>query len=78
MRWFPTPNEDSTYLPCLKLKISKMLLPLHYIAFSAHKSNDAIVLLNELHRERKEWCKKEKYGVKSRKERDILKDEETK
>jgi hypothetical protein len=29
---------------------------------SAHKSNDAIVILNELHREGKEWCKKEKYG----------------
>jgi hypothetical protein len=61
MRWFTTTNEDTMYLPCLKIKISKML-PLQYIEFSAHKSNDALVILNELHRDGKEWCKKEKYG----------------
>jgi len=67
LRWFPTPNEDRTYLRCLKLKISKMWLPLQYIALSAHKSSDAIVinLLNILHRE-EEWRKKENYGGKSR------------
>lgn len=63
---------------CVKLKISKLWLPLQYIALSAHKSSDAIVLLNEVHREAKEWRKKENYGGKSsRMERDILKDEET-
>jgi len=80
MHWFPAPNEDSTYLRCLKLKISKMWLPLQYIAVSAHKSSDAIVLvlLNDVHREANEWRKKEKYGRKSRRmERDILKDKET-
>ena len=67
LRWFPTPKEDRTYLRCLKLKISKMWLPLQYIALSAHKSSDAIVinLLNILHRE-EEWRKKENYGGKSR------------
>lgn len=57
-----------------------MWLPLQYIALSAHKSSDAIVLvlLNEVHREAKEWLKKEEYGGKSgRMERDILNDEET-
>jgi hypothetical protein len=44
------------------------------------KSSDAIVLvlLNDVHREEKEWRKKEKYGGKSRRmKRDILKDKET-
>ena len=78
MRWFLTPNEDSTYSRCSKLKISKMWLPLQYIALSAHKTSNAIVLLKEVHCEANEWCKKEKYGGKSsRMERDILKDEET-
>jgi hypothetical protein len=55
-----------------------MWLLLQYIALSAHKSSDAIVLPNEVHREAKEWRKKEKYGGKSSgMERDILKDEET-
>ena len=78
MRWFPTPNENNMYLRCLKLNISKLWLPLQYIALSAHKSSDAIVLLNEVHREAKEWCNKEKYGGKSsRIECDILSGEDS-
>jgi hypothetical protein len=54
-----------------------MWLPLQYIVLSAHKSSDAIVLLNEVHHEAKEWRMKEKYGGKSSKmERGILKDKE--
>jgi len=57
-----------------------MWLPLQYIALSAHKSSDAIVLnlLNKVYREGKEWRRKEKYREKSRRmKRDILKDEAT-
>ena len=45
-----------------------MWLPLQYIALSAHKSSDAIVIniLNKVHPEKKEWRRKEKYGGKSR------------
>jgi len=68
LRWLTMPNEDRSYLRCLNLKISKMWLPLQYIALSAHKSSDAIVinLLNKVHREEKEWRRIEKYGGKSR------------
>jgi hypothetical protein len=57
-------QTKTSRIRCLKLKISKMWLPLQYIALSAHKSSDAIVLLNEVHCEAKEWRKKEDYGGK--------------
>ena len=69
MHWFPTPNEKTARICGLKFKISKMWLPLLYIA---HKSTDtiALVFLNNVYRVAKGWSKKEKYGQNSMRYKD--------